>query len=156
MTTKSTLFLSKKGFQELDRTIQKLKDDITSLRNTLRESDAPDTREERLAKVERLARLDKFEKELEIKEAQRASAKLLPRKRDRLKVALGSAVEIMDQQGRVMRYTIVSSLEANPLEGRISDISPLGKNLIGKTVRDTVEYASGKLQPQRFKLVAIH
>ena len=36
-------------------------------------------------------------------------------------------------------YKIVGSTEANPMEGRISDESPVGKALLGNGVGDTVE-----------------
>ena len=36
-------------------------------------------------------------------------------------------------------YTLVGSLESNPLEGKISNESPMGKALIGKQAGDEVE-----------------
>ena len=49
------------------------------------------------------------------------------------KVRLGARVSIKDLgTGRETSYTVVSPSEANPLDGRISDLSPLGKALIGR------------------------
>jgi len=81
-------------------------------------------------------------------------AKLLPRKRDALKVAIGSVVELIDAKGRQFRYTIVDSLEANPSDGRISIKSPLGQNLIGRQIQDIIEWTAG-VRTNQFRLVGI-
>ncbi len=48
-----------------------------------------------------------------------------------LTVQLGATVEIKDVgRGRMSKYMVVSASEANPLEGKISDVSPLGKALL--------------------------
>lgn len=41
-------------------------------------------------------------------------------------------------------YTIVSSVEADPLSGKISDESPVGQVLLGRKIGDTVEIAGKK------------
>ena len=65
------------------------------------------------------------------------------------KVVLGSKVTV--KNGKEATYTLVGAVEANPLEGRISDVSPLGKELLGKKVDDEVKLPNGKI----FKIVAI-
>lgn len=52
-------------------------------------------------------------------------------------VRLGSTVTI-DVEGDEERYTIVGAVEANPAEGRISNLSPFGKALMGARVGETV------------------
>lgn len=52
-------------------------------------------------------------------------------------VVLGSTVEI-DMEGEKMTYEIVSSNEASPLDGKISNISPIGSVLFGGKKGDTV------------------
>jgi transcription elongation factor GreA len=52
-------------------------------------------------------------------------------------VRLGSTVTI-DVEGDEETYTIVGAVEANPAEGRISNLSPFGKALIGARVGQTV------------------
>lgn len=83
------------------------------------------------------------------------TAKPLPRKRDRLKVAIGSMVDLIDQKGQLLRYILVDSLEANPADGRISVSSPLGQSLINKRASDTVVWQAG-IQTHRAKLVGVH
>ena len=56
------------------------------------------------------------------------------------RVLLGSQVSVRDVgSGRETKYTLVSASEANPLEGRISDASPLGKALVKRYVGEEVE-----------------
>ena len=57
-------------------------------------------------------------------------------------VSLGTTVKlhIVEDDGEEdAEYQIVGSNEANPMEGRISDESPVGKQLIGHKKDDTVE-----------------
>src|SRR5438477_13116068 len=41
----------------------------------------------------------------------------------------GSTVTVVDQQGNESKYMIVGSIEADPIAGRISNVSPVGKAL---------------------------
>lgn len=52
-------------------------------------------------------------------------------------VSLGSKVEIKDlSDNSVATYTIVGTVEANPIKGLISNVSPLGHAIVGKRVGD--------------------
>lgn len=155
MNTSKHVYLSKKGIDELKEKIIDLKNDISKTRLELYELDKHDGFEERLARIVKLDYLQASEIELHDKQSILNKAKLLPRKRDRLFVALGSVVDMIDGQGRLLRYTIVDSLEANPSDGRISANSPLGKSLIGKQIKQSVSlYLNGK--SSKLKLVKIN
>ena len=52
------------------------------------------------------------------------------------KVSLGSRVTL-ESGGKIFEYTVVGPVEADPLNGKISDESPLGVALIDKVVGDT-------------------
>lgn len=56
-------------------------------------------------------------------------------------VTLSSRV-VVEANGEEDEFEIVSSVESNPFEGRISDESPVGKALIGAKVGDTVTVSS--------------
>lgn len=58
------------------------------------------------------------------------------------KVSMGATVTVT-LSGKKFTYTIVGPVEANPLEGRISDKSPIGQALLGKKVGDTYELPNG-------------
>ena len=51
----------------------------------------------------------------------------------------GLTVTVVDQSGQEAKYTIVGSVEADPIAGRISNVSPVGKALMGKRRGDSVE-----------------
>ena len=52
-------------------------------------------------------------------------------------VSLGSTVEIKDlSDNTTATYTIVGTVEANPIKGLISNVSPLGHAIVGKRVGD--------------------
>ncbi len=63
-------------------------------------------------------------------------------------VDVGATVTVRKQQGKPTTYTITGSAEADPAQGRISNVSPIGKSLLGKKVGDTAEVSapSGKIQ----------
>ena len=64
-------------------------------------------------------------------------------------VGLGSVVEL-----KTAVYTVVGPVEADPLEGKVSNESPIGAALMGKKVDDTVEINTpkGKLE---YKIISI-
>ena len=54
-------------------------------------------------------------------------------------VMVGSRVKVKDDDGDVDEYSIVGSTEADPMEGKISDESAVGKGLLGKRVGEVSE-----------------
>ena len=54
-------------------------------------------------------------------------------------VELGDKVLIQNQDGKIEQFTIVGSAEANPVEGKISNESPVGRALLGKKSGDKIE-----------------
>lgn len=54
------------------------------------------------------------------------------------KVQVGNTVTLKTASGKKVVYTLVGSVEADPLEGKISDESPIGQALLGKKVADTL------------------
>ena len=58
-------------------------------------------------------------------------------------VMLGSTVEL-EANGKAVVYTVVGPVEADPLEGKVSNESPIGQALMGKAVGDTVTISTPK------------
>lgn len=57
------------------------------------------------------------------------------------KVNVGNVVRVLDEDfDEEIEYTIVGSTEADPLENRISDLSPIGKAMLGAKVGDRVSF----------------
>jgi transcription elongation factor GreA len=70
-------------------------------------------------------------------------------------VGTGCKVLIVDEvSGKQYEYQIVGSQEANPIQGRISDESPLGKALVGSRVDDIVEFEA-PVGIMRYKIESI-
>lgn len=57
-------------------------------------------------------------------------------------VRIGSTVEL--KNGKTVTYTIVGPVEADPLEGKISNESPIGAALMGKKEGDSVTIKTPK------------
>ena len=55
------------------------------------------------------------------------------------KVQLGSTVKLKSDDGKTKEFQVVGTVEADPLNGKISDESPIGVALLGKKVGDEVE-----------------
>lgn len=153
-TKDKPILLSKKGMKELKKLVATLEHDRIKSLSELRELDKTSNHESRLNYLEKLAQIDIVEARLEEKKFLLKSARPLPTKRARMRVAIGSVVDLIDQHGRMFRYMLVDTAEADPSDGRISIASPLGKNLLGKTVQDIVEWSAG-LTPKRLQLVHI-
>jgi len=72
-----------------------------------------------------------------------------------LRTSIGDTVILGDVgSGEELRYTIVSSKEADPTKGRISASSPLGRAVIGRAREEIIEVAApaGKLRYQIKKI----
>lgn len=59
------------------------------------------------------------------------------------KVSLGSKIELKTDE-KTVTYTVVGPVEADPLEGKISNESPIGSQLMGKRVGDQVSIKTPK------------
>lgn len=55
------------------------------------------------------------------------------------KVVLGSRVKLKTEDGKTKEFQVVGTVEADPLNGKISDESPIGKALLGKKQGEEVE-----------------
>lgn len=55
------------------------------------------------------------------------------------KVQLGSSVKLKGTDGKTKEFQVVGTVEADPLNGKISDESPIGQALLGKKEGEEVE-----------------
>lgn len=70
------------------------------------------------------------------------------------KVQLGSSVKLQNGGGKAKEYQVVGTVEADPLNGKISDESPIGQALMGKAVGDEVEIKT-PAETNTYKIVQI-
>lgn len=127
---------TKKGLQELKEELKyrktelrkKVADTLNEMRNQgdLRENDGYSMAVEEQKINE--------EKILELKEKIR-NAKVVEKKETGV-VGIGNIVTL--ENGEDIKYEITGEDEANPLEGKISHKSPIGKAILGKKVGDAV------------------
>ncbi len=94
------------------------------------------------------ARTKQAEIEGRIKEIENilANVKIISEKTTKSKgVVLGSKVTIKDlSDDTIDTYTIVGTVEANPLKGLISNVSPLGRAVVDKNIGDIVSVHANK------------
>jgi transcription elongation factor GreA len=66
-------------------------------------------------------------------------AKVIEEAASSRKVGFGSTVSVLDQDNKVEQFTIVGPVESSPADGKISNDSPVGKALLGHSVKDKVK-----------------
>ncbi len=139
---KKTYQITDEGKQKLEQELEQLKgrrgdiaDKIAAARDfgDLSENAEYDAAREEQGLVEtRIAEIEDILQNSEIIKASRGST-----------VGLGSSVDL-ESKDKQVTYKIVGSVEANPLEGKISNESPIGKQLMGKKVGDKVTIITPK------------
>lgn len=90
------------------------------------------------------ARQEQEKNESRIAEVQHilASVEIIkaPKTKGDAKVVLGANVQLKSKDGKVKKqFRVVGTVEADPLNGKISDESPIGLALLGKKVGEDVE-----------------
>ncbi|TSC75846.1 MAG: transcription elongation factor GreA [Parcubacteria group bacterium Gr01-1014_30] len=143
MTDEKIFYLTKKGLEKVRREYAELR----KLRLAKTKGDVPrilqseDVNPEYLSFQEDLGFLEIRIAELEniLKNTRMIK---IPPKEKREAVNLGATVTLEEQDGKVNEFMIVGTLEANPIQGKISSESPVGKELLGKLVGDQVTISS--------------
>lgn len=69
-------------------------------------------------------------------------------------VKLGSRVELESEEGTRVQYTIVGSAEAHAKDGKISNESPVGRAVLGRSVGSTVE-VNAPAGVIRFRIISV-
>lgn len=133
--------ITEAGRKELEQELEELKsrrgdiaDKIAEARDygDLSENAEYDSAREEQGLVEtRIAEIEDILMNAEIIKARKSS-----------KVQIGSTVEL--KNGKTVKYTIVGPVEADPINGKISDESPLGVALMGKAVGDKATISTPK------------
>ncbi len=134
--------------QEIARRLEEAK----SLGDLSENMEYTSAKEEQAFNEGRILELEKIIKE--------ASVIKEPAKNGRKIVQIGSVIEVkmMDKENKVkgdkQTFTIIGSQESDPLEGKISDESPLGKAFLGHRVNEIIEVDTprGKV---KYKIVGI-
>ena len=138
---KKTIYLTKEGKAELDNELKSrikereaIKVKIVTARafgDLSENEDYSAARGEQKLNESRIAELEDILK----------IAKVIP-SRKHVKAELGAKVQV-SINGRKFDYIILDSIEANPAEGKISGVSPIGKAILGKKVGEEYTLPNG-------------
>ncbi|MGH7234728.1 MAG: transcription elongation factor GreA [Candidatus Saccharimonadales bacterium] len=139
MVVKKTFRLTKEGINELKLELEGLtaeRAEIAESIRTAREfgdlSENSEYQSARAAQERNESRISEIEHILQ-------NVELIKAPRGSAKVQLGSKVSLKSDGGTTKEFQIVGTVEADPLNGKISDESPIGKALIGKQEKDEIE-----------------
>lgn len=154
---KEAIYLTPKGLDKIKEELRYLKeekrDELSSYMGAaiadgdLRESAAYD--EARLLQSANEARIADLEEivhravVVEAEEGENAAARL------------GASLELEDTTGDRVTFHLVGTHEADVLDNKISDESPLGQNLLGKRAGDQVELPLGSSKVN-YKIVSVY
>ena len=74
-----------------------------------------------------------------------------------LTVSIGTVVDLEDDKGDTVSFTIVGTTKTNSLEHKISSESPLGEALLNHQTGDEIEYStpSGKVKRYTIKNISV-
>ena len=139
MVVKKTFHLTKEGIEELKLELDSLiaeRAEIAESIRTAREfgdlSENSEYQSARAAQERNESRISEIEHILQ-------NVELIKTPHGSAKVQLGSKVRLKSDDGTTKEFQIVGTVEADPLNGKISDESPIGKALLGKHEKDEVE-----------------
>jgi transcription elongation factor GreA len=102
------------------------------------------------------ARQEQDKNELRIAEIENIlqNVEVIKKPRSDRQIQLGSTVKLKNLAGGVKQFKIVGTVEADPLNSKISDESPIGRALMGKKSGDEVEIKVA-LETTKYKIVDI-
>ncbi|MGL4484128.1 MAG: transcription elongation factor GreA [Anaerovoracaceae bacterium] len=142
------VLLTKEGYEEVVRELDELitvkRQEVAQRIKEAREfGDISENAEYDAAKNEQ-AELEERIKKLD---DMKRMAKIIDENKRSNKVNIGSSVTLIDKKGKCdVTYTLVGTTEADPLKGKISNESVVGKEMLGLKVGDSfvAETPSGK------------
>lgn len=139
MVVKKTFHLTQQGIVELKQELESLiaeRAEIAESIRTAREfgdlSENSEYQSARSAQERNESRISEIEYIL-------LNVEVIKTPKGTAKVQLGSKVTLTAHDRKTQVYQIVGTVEADPLNGKISDESPIGQALLGKHEKDEVE-----------------
>lgn len=139
MVMKKQFRLTEEGVAELDaelkRAIAKRSEIAESIKSARELGDLAENAEYQSA------RQDQEKNEARISELQHIlqNVQVIKAPKSDGKVVIGSKVKLKSQNGKTKDFQVVGTVEADPLNGKISDESPIGKALLDKKQGEEVE-----------------
>ncbi|MFA6250205.1 MAG: GreA/GreB family elongation factor [Candidatus Shapirobacteria bacterium] len=147
--------LTQEGYQQLTKKLDDLKDKQSRLITQLEEVAQPDESGEDGLATQLKEELEVVNDQIDqITESLENSEIISGKTIQSTIVQVGSTVKIKIANTNTKTYNIVTHLEADPSQNKISDQSPLGQALLGKKMLDEIEIEApvGKIT---YKIVSI-
>ena len=139
------VILTPEGYKQLKAELDVLR---TEKRREIAENaEYDDAKNEQMMLEHRIAQL----------EERLANAQVIDKKRvDTSVVSVGAVVRLRDVDAKeTTEYFIVGSAEANPVERKLSNESPVGKAIMGRKKGETVEVVTPRGSKVKFKIMEI-
>lgn len=153
LSTGKAVTLTKDGLEGLKKRLDALMKEKLNIYERLRSID-PREKVDHLLSVDEVRQLEATEAEVaKITEILRYATAINHTKKS-TKIDIGTTVRLYSFP-RYVEYTIVSSLEADPMSSKISDDSPLGKVLMGKKVGESVSFITRKGKESTYSIVEL-
>ena len=147
--------LTQDGLEELKQELKRLLDQRHSIAERIKQArelgDLSENAEYQTAREEQ----DRLETRIGELEHVVHNSKLIKKPKDNGHVKLGSSVKLKSAAGKTTQFQVVGTMEADPLNSKISDESPIGKVLMNKKVGDKVEIKASA-QNTTYKIVSIN
>lgn len=136
---KKQYHLTKDGLAELKTELAKLVESRTVIAEAIASARSQGDLSENAEYHE--AKEDQARNEARIEEVENiiANSDVIETPKDDNKVRLGSTVKLKGEAGKTKEFQVVGTVEADPLNGKISDESPIGQALLGKKEGEEVE-----------------
>lgn len=151
---KKQFYMTKEGIAELqaelDNLISKRGEIAEAIKTAREQGDLSENAEYHAAKDDQErteARISELEHIL-------SNTEVISKPRGEKKVQLGSTVKLKGEGGKSKQFQVVGTVEADPLEGKISDESPIGRALLGKKEGESVEIKT-PAETATFKIASI-
>ena len=147
-----TISLTQQGYAELEAELAALKPKRSQVIDEMRRAAADkDFRENAPLEAAREQRSHLEGRIMELEETLKAATVLAGGQKSTLKTGIGDSIVLCDlASGEEIRYIIVHPREVDPIQGKISSASPIGKALIGRREGEVIEVMvpAGKLRYQ--------
>ena len=131
--------LTQDGLSELQKELKHLLDQRHTIADRIKQArqlgDLSENAEYQTAREEQ----DRLESRIGELEHVVHNSKLIKKPKANGQVKLGSTVKLKSASGKSVEFQVVGTMEADPLSGKISDESPIGKVLLNRKVGDKVE-----------------
>lgn len=135
------IILTKEGLENLELELQDLKvvrrkDVASKIKEARGQGDLSENAEYDAAKEEQA----EIEARISVIENMLRNAEIIDEDTDKSTVGIGNKIKVFDEEFQEeIEYILVGSAEADPMNGKISNESPIGQAILGHKVDDVVE-----------------